>query len=220
MEMGSKPEGSVAQLYPRLELKNAMKELYVNNKGDSTCFRVIVGPSGTGKTIAVKDLCHTYPEGMFYHKISDPKSFVLALAEEVSTKIKPSSVFDLMLEYISAKYCHYHLIPDYPLEGIAVVLNTLREAAVEYKSRHGRVPILFLDGSDILAKHDEKVFNRLLIHAKILANDNKLSIVFISSEGSVLPLLEDSSGSNCALKVLEILDISDKEVVRYLTQKN
>ena len=155
-----------------------MKELYVNNKGDSTCFGVIVGPSGTGKTIAVKDLCHTYPEGVFYHEISDPKSFVLALAEEVGMKIKPLSVFDLMLEYISAKYCHYHQIPDYPLEGIAVVLNTLREAAVEYKSRHERVPILFLDGSDILAKYDEKVFNRLLIHAKILANEQTIHSIY------------------------------------------
>ena len=127
-----------------------------------------------GKTIAVKDLRHTHPEGVFYHKIIEPKSFV---TEKVGMKIKPSSVFDLMLEYISAKYCHYHWIPDCPLEGIAVVLNTLREAAVEYKSRHGRVPILFLDGLDILAKHNKKLFIRLLIHAKILANDNKLSIV-------------------------------------------
>ena len=70
-----------------------MKELYLNNKeGDSTCFGVIVGSSVTGKTISVKDLCHTYPEGVFYHKISEPKSFVPVLAEEVGMKIKPSSV--------------------------------------------------------------------------------------------------------------------------------
>ena len=34
------------QLHPCPELKNAMKELYLNNRdGDSTCFGVIIGPS-------------------------------------------------------------------------------------------------------------------------------------------------------------------------------
>ena len=149
--MGSKPEVSVAQLYPRPELKNTMKELYVNNKGDSTCFGVFVGPSETGNTIAVKDLCHRYPEGVLYHEISEPKSFVPTLAKEMGMKIKPSSVFDFMLvqEYISAKYCNYHQIPDCPLKGIAVktgmegcqscswmarisLLNTMRNCLIDY----------------------------------------------------------------------------------------
>ena len=89
-------------------------------------------------------------------------------------------------------------------------MDTLQVAAVEYKEQKGRVPVLFLDGADLFAKWDEAVFARLLIHAKVLANNlannNILSIVFVSSEGSVLPLLKDSSGNNCFNKIAEILD--------------
>ena len=101
-----------------------------------------------------------------------------------------------------------------------MVLNTLQAAAVKYYQRHGRVPVLFLDGADVLAKHDPPLFNRLLVHTKVLANAKDLSIIFVSSEGLVLSLLEDSSKANRALKVLEILDISEGEAVDYLISKN
>ena len=74
-----------------------------------------------------------------------------------------------MLEYIS-----HHRVPNCTLDGIALVLDTLQAAAVKYKRRHGKVPVLFLDGCDLLAKHNTTLFNRLLVHAKILANANKL----------------------------------------------
>lgn len=95
-----------------------------------------MGPSGTSKTISIKDLCQTYPEGVLYHEINELNAFVQALAEEVGMKIKPTSVF----ECFSDEYCHYHRIPKYQLEGIAFVINTLATAAKKYKSRHGRVP--------------------------------------------------------------------------------
>ena len=39
-----------------------------------------------------------------------------------------------------------------------MVLNTLQAAAVKYYQRHGRVPVLFLDGADVLAKHDPPLY--------------------------------------------------------------
>ena len=120
---------------------------------------------------------------MYYYEISESKFFVPGLVEEIGMKIKPTTIFDLTLEYISSRRHHYHRVPDCALESFALVLNTLQAAAVKYKRRHGRVPVLFLDGSDLLAKHNAALFNRLLVHAKILANANKLLIIFVSSEG-------------------------------------
>ena len=48
----------------------------------------------------------------------------------------------------------------------------------------------------------------LLDYAKVLANDKKLKIVLVSSGGSVMPLLEDTSGTNRSIKTIEVLDIS------------
>ena len=107
MERGSAPEVSVAQLYPQPELKNAMKEYYLNNtEGDSTCFGVIIGSSGIGNNCVKRIL-----KACTITKSMNP-NFVSGLVEELGMKIKPTSVFDLMLEYISSRYCHYHRVPD------------------------------------------------------------------------------------------------------------
>ena len=207
-------------MVPRPEFAATLKGLFLleDKQKDSTCFGAIIGPSGTGKTLAVKDLCNRYPEGVLYHEVWEPKRFVEALAEDVGMKIKPDNVLDLLLEYVSKNYVHYHPLPQGTLEGVAVVMDTLQVATVEYEEQKGRVPVLFLDGADLLAKWDEAVFARLLVHAKVLANNNILSIVFVSSEGSVLPLLKDSSGNNRSNKIVEVLDISDEKALNYLIE--
>ena len=40
------------------------------------------------KTIAIKDLCRTYLEGVLYHEISEPKCFVQALAEKINAGLR------------------------------------------------------------------------------------------------------------------------------------
>jgi len=42
-----------------------------------------------------------------------------------------------------------------------MLLRSLREAAEEYKVKHNSVPVLFIDGVDLLAKHDEKMCRKL-----------------------------------------------------------
>lgn len=86
-----------------------------------------------GKTVAVKDMCQCYSEGVLYHEINEPECFVLALAEKIGMKIKPSGVFDLLLEYLSDKYIHYHHIPQCPLEVTAIVMGVLQTAAEKYQ---------------------------------------------------------------------------------------
>ena len=61
----------------------------------------------------------------------------------------------------------------------------------------------------MLTKDDEDLFIRLIRHANVLANNRKPIIVFVSSEGSVVPLLEETSGENHLFKTVEVLDVSD-----------
>ena len=52
-----------------------------------------------------------------------------------------------------------------------------------------------------------------------MSNEKTLRIVLlISSEGSVIPLLEDSSHMNRSAKLMEIGDISDEEAMKFLNK--
>ena len=56
----------------------------------------------------------------------------------------------------------------------AKVLNTLEEACIKYVEDHGVVPVLFIDGTDLIAKHNKRLFSSLITHAKVMANMNTL----------------------------------------------
>ena len=78
-----------------------------------------------------------------------------------------------------------------------------------------KIPVLILDGVDVLAKHDPSLFTTLITLAKVLANKNELKIVLISSEGTVMSLLEDLSATNRAI-IYEVGDVEDEEGIKYL----
>ena len=79
-------------------------------------------------------------------------------------------------------------------------------------SREKKIPVLFLDDVDVLAKHDPSLFTTLITLAKVLANKNELKIVLISSEGTVMSLLEDLSATNRAI-IYEVGDVEDEGVL-------
>ena len=73
------------------------------------------------------------------------------------------------------------------------MFEVLERAAIKYKLEHKKVPTLFIDSADILAKHQEALFVQLIAHVKRVANDGILTIVLLSSEGSVLPIVQNSA---------------------------
>ena len=81
---------------------------------------------------------------------------------------------------------------------------------------HGEAPVLFIDGADLLAKHDKELFVHLVAHAKCAANANILTIMFVSSKGSILPITSMLSRISRYSKLFEIMDISDKTAIEYL----
>lgn len=92
-----------------------------------------------------------------------------------------------------------YVLPELQLVGLDVVLNSLEEAAIHYQEEFGQVPVLFLDGVDLLAKHNKELCCRLITHAKVMANKGTLRTVLVSSEGTIMPLLEILSAMNRAL---------------------
>jgi len=121
------------------------------------------------------------------------------------------------LGYISDRYAHYHTLSDDQVQAFGEVMSVLKTSASWYKADFGKVPVLIIDGVDILAKKYKEICCQLVSYAKVLANDDELKLVLVSSEGTILPLIKHLSGTNRAL-MYEVGDITDKEAENYLVQ--
>ena len=100
---------------------------------------------------------------------------------------------------------------------IAKIIRALRTGEVVNNVRDIK-PTLFIDGSDLICKFERELFNRLLQQAKELANAEILTIIFVSSEGSIVPMLQQSSMSSRSAKVFEVMDISDISAINDLEE--
>lgn len=78
---------------------------------------------------------------------------------------------------VSDKYIHYYNLKDNTqLCQLDTVFKALRQAAHHYTKRYGKVPVLFIDGADLLTKFDKEFTSHLISHAKVLANSDLLRV--------------------------------------------
>ena len=198
----------MAYVVPRPEhITNLTRCFFEGKMINNTHFGVVIGPSGSSKTYLMTKLCTEYKSGHLYHEILEPEpdSFISGLSQAVDMKVAPGTILNVMLSYFTDKYTQYYALPDLASFGLNMLLQSLGEAAKEYKVKHNCVPVLFIDGVDLLAKHDERMCRKLITAAKIMANSSILKIVLISSEGSILPI-EELYARNRA-RIYEVDDI-------------
>ena len=177
-------------MIPRSEIAADVSKMFLpepTSKTEFLRFGVVIGPSGSGKMSAIRDMCCKYPEGALYYKIGEPNNFISALSKEIGMKTSPTTFIDLALSYVSPSYCHYHQLPESQVAGLDMVLKVLSDVAKLYTRKSGKVPLLCIDGVDLLAKRDEKLCSVLISLAKLMANTNILKVVLVSSEGTIMP---------------------------------
>ena len=208
-----------AEIIPRQEIMKDLKDLFLPEpcKETDTRFGAIMEPSGSGKTYAVRSLCNLFPQGVLYYEVKVPGSFVEGLSKEVAMKTSPSTILDLALGYFSPRYMRYYVLPGSQVNGIGLVLEVLAKAASRFKTEFGKIPVLLIDGVDLLAKHDEELCLQLITLSKILANTYQLKVVLVSSEG-LMPMLESISATNRGI-MYEIGDIKDEDAIYYLMKR-
>ena len=204
---GSRPKipaiykGAKYQGISRPDVAGQIQSLFfpesVGNK--KTRFGIIIGPSGSGKTFTVTTLCNESSEGVLCFEIAEPAVFAKDLGEEAGMKTEPTNIWDLIFGYVSDRYLHYYnLKSECQLIRLDVVFKAVWDAAVEYQKNYGKVPVLFINGVDLLAKYDEEVCRHLISYSKLLANKDFIRIVLVSSEGTIVLLMKSLSAVNRA----------------------
>ena len=173
---------------------------------ESNSYVVIFGEIGTGKTTAVRQALAALerPRDVVY--IDCPVTaddFPVYLAELIGAKRRIESTTN----------------EDEPLATFRKLRQPLIDAAATFKAKNGRPMVLVIDSTDLLAKQCPAFLGILQDFAKKCADGGHLRIVFISSDGSALPLMmARSSWSRAENPPFEIGEIPDDQAVEYLTK--
>jgi len=126
-------------------------------------------------------VCNKFPEGIVYTEIEEPGTFVRELSRALNMKVVPRTFLDVLFGYVSERYTQYHSLPESQLEGIDTIAKLLKKVALWYKANYGKMPILVIDGVDLLAKKDPEACASLVTHSKILPNER---LLLVSSKGT------------------------------------
>lgn len=178
-------------------------------------FGVILGPSGSGKTYLTRLICNQETAGVLYFEISDPSFFPERLACKIGMKLmEDTSVIDVLRESIGIKsWINFYRLPTNFSLALSYVLEKLAERGANFQRNRNRMPCLFIDGVEKLARKYPKVMVNLIDLAKYYANNGMLRIVLVG------PLLESTPSQIIwRADIIEILDIDGENTLRYLTQ--
>jgi hypothetical protein len=189
--------------------------------GASNQYVLVVGESGTGKSTAVRNAVRELlrspgAAGVLY--FSAPE-----IAESFSRNLAPVlgyfRPFDPLVSFMS----WFGVAPlsdgggAEPQATWATLRALLHAAAAAFHAKHGRPAVLVIDAADYVAKQERDFFLRLQDFAKVCADAGSLRIVFVSSEGVALPLMQSSSAwSRVRMPPYEVQDVEDELAVEYL----
>ena len=166
-----------------------------------------------------KKVWNDNPKGVIYVELKGLKenhSFVSEMISQLGLKVKPTGIIDLLLGYLSSSYISHHQLPGDSWASVDYIFEILIRASKMHKLKHHQMPVMFIDGCDASAKGNATGFERLVYLAKVLINDKTLRVVFISSEGSIIPEIQKSSAIYKCSTIQEIGDITGEEALDYV----
>jgi hypothetical protein len=202
------------------KILNRSLEMILRPK-ESDQYAVIVGGNGCGKSTAVRKVLSSLqqPRGVVYFDCpADSKEF----SPELLSILRYSPIVDFSggVRRFFERSTKEERDPDVsaePKASFSRLQKHLVAAATTFQNDYKRPMVLVLDSVDILAKQTPEFLMFLQDFAKKEADKGNLRIVFITSDGSALPLLmSNSSWSRAEKPPFEVGEISDEDAIDYL----
>ena len=211
---GDKPDALRKDPYiTRESLEKKITDAYFDRNDTGGMFGVVFGAAGTGKSNVLRHICADRfgkdgGSGALYVELGSDKRFAHVVAKACGIPLEPN-VFEMMLSYLFPNLKNHLTLPsDCETTALATVFPIIMEAGKKYVQGHKdkHVPVLIIDGADIVAKNNEKLFHALLEWAKRCANEDSLLIVLGSSDGHVLRYLDKQSCKSRSGPFIEVID--------------
>ena len=182
LKAGSKPEiGHFINCVDRSKTIAKIEGLLHSCDG---LFGVILGPCGTGKTYATRVACNRDPSFILYCEIYEPRMTAQELARAAG--FVEEGFFNFIFGRI-IKRPAYHLAEN-KVEALSQVLDIVgKRAECMKKTKNLKSPPCFdIDGADLVAKYDAKLFETIVDRVTI---NNKKSELYDSYQFNVVFLL-------------------------------
>ena len=206
--------------FPRKKEEEEIKKAFLNKPDTLGLVGVVFGPAGTGKSNVVRTVCRSNEEGgVIYMEIGSPRQFPYHLAKACGVPVEPNWWDAVVAKLFGPTFRTYATLPSSDQDALALVLPIIAEGAKAYIKKNKYIPVLFIDGVDILAKEeDNRLYVNLVDWAKKCANEDSLRIVLVCSDSHVLVLDQQSFKSRLDA-LIEIDDASEKQAVDELMMK-
>ena len=202
--------------FPREKEEKEVKKAFLNQTDSLGLVGVVFGPAGTGKSNVVRTVCRSNKEGVIYMEIGSPRQFPYHLAKACGVPVEPNWWDAVVAKLFGPTFQTYVSLPSSDQDALALVLPIIAEGAKAYKTENESIPVLFIDGVDILAKEeDNRLYVNLVDWAKKCANEDSLRIVLVCSDSHVLVLDQQSFKSRLDA-LIEIDDASETQAVEKL----
>eukprot|EP00731_Ephydatia_muelleri_P000120 Em0001g120a len=200
--------------FSREEEEEEVKKAFLNQTDSLGLVGVVFGPAGTGKSNVVRTVCRSN-KGVIYMEIGSPRQFPYHLAKACGVPVEPNW-WDAVVSRLFGTFQTYVTLPSSDQDALALVLPIIAEGAKAYKTKSKYIPVLFIDGVDILAKQkNNRLYVNLVDWAKKCANEDSLRIVLVCSDSHVLALDQQSFKSRLDA-LIEIDDATETKAVNEL----
>ena len=213
---GCCPKGFREDDYIQRDVQDEITAAFCGKEDTDGMFGIVFGAAGTGKSNVLRHICKERydqsqlnpkkPAGVLYVELGSDARFSHKLAEICGIPLEPNIIEVAIAKIFPSWKRHLTLSLDNTKTALAEVFSVIEEGGLLYKKKEKKVPVLIIDGADIIAKNDMELFFGLLEWAKKCANEDTVLVVMGSSDGHVLRTVDKHSCKSRAAPLVEVED--------------
>ena len=172
---------------PREHLIEEIRQL-ITPAEEGRLYPVIIGEHGTGKTSLIKLAVNSIaePKGIVYVDIPECKEEGdVVRVMQTALGWSPDPLIDSSKCNCNSSFLILLKANRFAAASLGEVLDFFSRSAIKYKKEYKKVPVLIIDNANKLAKQYQKLLDIFQDYAKKAADEQRVTVVFVSSEGRI-----------------------------------